>query len=349
MNNGAQTVSIASDYWSLGTIIFEILSSKKLYDHLDVTIEEESKSMLLNQCLTEMNESLITDRILELFSIPDGIGTLVSMMLTPVQKKRLQVSLSLLSEVCLHPNTSLVMLGTADNLEITRILDHLFWNECQLGENTFAAHLTTDESTTVDMNGEKYSGYHLVWRDSNATALRERVHARFFGRGTILPLENGRKVLFCTSFLLDREDIGMQPLKIPPADFKDYTKPLLDGTPTLEPPTPRIPPLIPDIDVGINWTEVELIRVRIIPSSGPVQILLIQKGGKGTIKSSFFPNYTYENAKLLDIHFNGDRLIGYGREYVQYNGERLYGQALEENSCTVYFDGEPAQILLEPM
>ena len=368
LRGGAVNATIASDYWALATVIFEILVGKDFYECIGVDNDKASKELFFDDCKSDMSQTRLNERLIELYSLPSGIAALLSMMLTPRISTRIQISLPLLSEMCEFPNTSVLLLSAETGHNISRTMSRLFEGESRIGEEILIASKLWPNP--IYFGDREYTHCSLIWKDKNYTALDDRIHPHYDGRGSVIPISSSTKVVFCEQYD-DRDELGLLPYLPTPPDFEDYMETI---EPRGEPPhvvethdliLDGIPPwdrhkesaVVETHDVILDgrppWDSildtVELLRVRITPPVGMTQIIMLKKGTRVSVRSSFLSYRSFANSKLMDLDFRGTAIKGFGRDYVTYEGEHLWGQVLDDPNVTVIIDGEPVLLSFEPL
>jgi len=353
LRGGAVNATIASDYWALATVIFEILVGKDFYECIGVVNDKASKELFFDDCKSDMSQTRLNERIIELYSLPAGIAALLSMMLTPRIKKRMQVSLPLLSEMCEFPNTSILLLSAETGHNISRTMSRLFEGDSRIGEEILVASKLWPNP--ICFGDREYTHCSLIWKDKNYTALDERIHPHYGGRGSVIPISSSTKVVFCEQYD-EHDELGLLPYLPTPPDFEDYIEtiePSVESLPvveTLDHPTIPKPYYAEESAVSGHMLDtVELLRVRITPPVGMTQIIMLKKGTRESVRSSFLSYRSFANTKLMDLDFKGTEIQGYGRDYVTYQGEHLWGQVLDGPNVTVIIDGEPVLLSFEPL
>jgi serine/threonine protein kinase len=353
LRGGAVNATIASDYWALATVIFEILVGKDFYECIGVDNDKASKELFFDDCKSDMSQTRLNERLIELYSLPAGIAALLSMMLTPRISKRIQISLPLLSEMCEFPNTSVLLLSAETGHNISRTMSRLFEGDSRIGEEILIASKLWPNP--IYFGDREYTHCSLIWKDKNYTALDDRIHPHYDGRGSVIPISSSTKVVFCEQYD-DRDELGLLPYLPTPPDFEDYMETIepsveeLSVVETLDHPTIPNPYYAEESAVvGHLLDTVELLRVRITPPVGMTQIIMLKKGTRVAVRSSFLSYRSFANTKLMDLDFRGTVIQGFGRDYVTYEGEHLWGQVLDGPNVTVIIDGEPVLLSFEPL
>jgi serine/threonine protein kinase len=353
LRGGAVNATIASDYWALATIIFEILVGKDFYECIGVDNDKASKELFFDDCKSDMSQTRLNERLIELYSLPAGIAALLSMMLTPRISTRIQISLPLLSEMCEFPNTSVLLLSAETGHNISRTMSRLFEGDSRIGEEILIASKLWPNP--IYFGDREYTHCSLIWKDKNYTALDDRIHPHYDGRGSVIPISSSTKVVFCEQYD-DRDELGLLPYLPTPPDFEDYMETIepsveeLSVVETLDHPTIPNPYYAEESAVvGHLLDTVELLRVRITPPVGMTQIIMLKKGTRVAVRSSFLSYRSFANTKLMDLDFRGTVIQGFGRDYVTYEGEHLWGQVLDGPNVTVIIDGEPVLLSFEPL
>ncbi|MDA8615350.1 protein kinase [Candidatus Poseidoniales archaeon] len=355
LRGGAVNATIASDYWALATVIFEILVGKDFYECIGVDNDKASKELFFDDCKSDMSQTRLNERLIELYSLPAGIAALLSMMLTPRISTRIQISLPLLSEMCEFPNTSVLLLSAETGHNISRTMSRLFEGDSRIGEEILIASKLWPNP--IYFGDREYTHCSLIWKDKNYTALddRIRIHPHYDGRGSVIPISSSTKVVFCEQYD-DRDELGLLPYLPTPPDFEDYMETIepsveeLSVVETLDHPTIPNPYYAEESAVvGHLLDTVELLRVRITPPVGMTQIIMLKKGTRVAVRSSFLSYRSFANTKLMDLDFRGTVIQGFGRDYVTYEGEHLWGQVLDGPNVTVIIDGEPVLLSFEPL
>ena len=356
LRGGAVNATIGSDYWALATVIFEILVGKDFYECIGVDNDDDSKELFFDDCKSDMSQTRLNERLIELYSLPSGIAALLSMMLTPRISKRIQISLPVLSEICEFPNTSVLLLSAETGHNISRTMSRLFEGDSRIGEEILVASKLWPNP--ICFGEREYTHCSLIWKDKNYTALDDRIHPHYNGRGSVIPINSSTKVVFCEQYD-EHDELGLLPYLPTPSDFEDYIETI---EPRVEPP--RVvetidkiildgrPPRDRHRDSAVVENildSVELLRVRITPPVGMTQIIMLKKGTRISVRSSFLSYRSFENTKLMDLEFRGKVILGFGREYVTYEGEHLWGQVLDGPNATVIIDGEPVLLSFEPL
>jgi serine/threonine protein kinase len=353
LRGGAVNATIASDYWALATVIFEILVGKDFYECIGVDNDKASKELFFDDCKSDMSQTRLNERLIELYSLPAGIAALLSMMLTPRISTRIQISLPLLSEMCEFPNTSVLLLSAETGHNISRTMSRLFEGDSRIGEEILIASKLWPNP--IYFGDREYTHCSLIWKDKNYTALDDRIHPHYDGRGSVIPISSSTKVVFCEQYD-DRDELGLLPYLPTPPDFEDYMETIepsveeLSVVETLDHPTIPNPYYAEESAVvGHLLDTVELLRVRITPPVGMTQIIMLKKGTRVAVRSSFLSYRSFANTKLMDLDFRGTVIQGFGRDYVTYEGEHLWGQVLDGPNVTVIIDGEPVLLSFEPL